>query len=109
MSEKRGIGVKFLVRAGIFSALSAILYLFVKFPVPFLPTFLEFHFDEVPLFIASFAYGPISGIFVLLIKTFIKLKNCRLPHSSYLQFSTIFFQLFSKNDDSIFSYRRDII
>lgn len=75
-SEKKTkyrITTKNIVRVGIFGALSAILYIFVKFPVPFFPSFLEFHFDEVPIFIASFAYGPISGICVVLIKTLIKL------------------------------------
>lgn len=67
------ITTKSIVRVGIFSAIAAILYIFVKFPVPFLPPFLEFHFDEIPVFIVSFAYGPISGMAVLFIKTIIKL------------------------------------
>lgn len=75
--EKSGtkykIGTKQIVRVGIFGALSAILYIFIKFPVPLFPSFLEFHFDEVPVFIASFAYGPLSGFCVILIKTIIKL------------------------------------
>ena len=70
---KYKITTKSIVRVGIFSAIASILYIFVKFPVPFLPPFLEFHFDEIPVFIASFAYGPISGICVLAIKTIIKL------------------------------------
>ncbi len=70
---KYKFGTKQMVRVAVFGALSGIFYIFIKFPVPFLPTFLEFHFDEVPAFIASFAYGPISGILVLLIKTIIKL------------------------------------
>ncbi|MBQ0009235.1 MAG: ECF transporter S component [Firmicutes bacterium] len=71
--SKYNITTKNIVRVGIFSAIASILYIFVKFPVPFLPPFLEFHFDEIPVFIASFAYGPVSGLFVLLIKTIIKL------------------------------------
>ena len=74
---KYKFGVKQIVRVGIFGALSGIFYIFIKFPVPFLPSFLEFHFDEVPAFIASFAYGPISGLLVLLIKTLIKLPLTR--------------------------------
>ena len=70
---KYKITTKSIVRVGIFSAIASILYIFVKFPVPFLPPFLEFHFDEIPVFIASFAYGPVSGLFVLVIKTIIKL------------------------------------
>lgn len=70
---KYKFGTKQMVRVAVFGALSGIFYIYIKFPVPFLPSFLEFHFDEIPAFIASFAYGPISGLLVLLIKTVIKL------------------------------------
>ena len=74
---KYKFGTKQIVRVAIFGALSGIFYIFIKFPVPFIPFFLEFHFDEIPAFIASFAYGPISGVLVLLIKTLIKLPFTR--------------------------------
>lgn len=66
---------RFLVRVAVFGGFSAILYCvpFLKFPVPFFPSFLEFHFDEIPAFIGAFAYGPMTGFYVLLVKTFIKL------------------------------------
>ena len=69
------ITTKFIARTGLFSAISIVLYLvpFLKFSVPFFPFFLEFHFDEVPALIAGFAYGPLSGIFVILVKTIVKL------------------------------------
>jgi len=70
---KYKFGTKQIVRVAVFGSLSGIFYIFIKFPVPFIPGFLEFHFDEIPAFIASFAYGPISGLLVLLIKTIIKL------------------------------------
>ena len=72
-SKKYTFGTKFIVRVGIFGAISSILYIFIKFPLPFMPPFLEIHFDEVPVFIASFAYGPFTGFCVLLVKTLIKL------------------------------------
>ena len=52
--------VKFMVRVAVFGGISIILYTvpMLKFPVPFFPSFLEFHFDEIPIFIAGFAYGP---------------------------------------------------
>ncbi|MFA5421686.1 MAG: ECF transporter S component [Bacilli bacterium] len=67
--------VRFMSRVAIFGALSAILYIvpFLKFPLPFFPTFLEFHFDEIPLFIAGFAYGPLSAFCAIIVKTIIKL------------------------------------
>ena len=64
---------KFITRVAIFGAISTLLYIFVKFPVPFLPSFLEFHFDEIPIFIAGFAYGPLSAFCIILVKTIIKL------------------------------------
>jgi len=67
--------VRFMSRVAIFGAMSAILYIvpFLKFPLPFFPSFLEFHFDEIPVFIAGFAYGPFSALCVLVVKTIIKL------------------------------------
>ena len=73
--KKKAVSVKFITRTAIFSAISILLYIIpgLKFPLPFFPSFLELHFDEVPLFIAGFAYGPWSGIFALVIKTLVKL------------------------------------
>ena len=91
--SKYQFGVKQMVRVAIFGALSGIFYIFIKFPVPILPSFLEFHFDEVPAFIASFAYGPISGLLVLLVKTLVKLPfttTLGVGELSDLIFSTAF-------------------
>ena len=72
---KSKIDTSFIARTGLFAAMSIILYLVpgLKFSVPIFPTFLEFHFDEVPALIAGFAYGPLSGFFVILVKTLVKL------------------------------------
>ena len=90
---KYKFGTKQMVRVAIFGALSGIFYIFIKFPVPFMPAFLEFHFDEIPAFIASFAYGPMVGLFVLLVKTLIKLpltSTLGVGELSDLIFSTAF-------------------
>ena len=72
---KHIFNTRFITRTAIFASISTILYIvpYLKFPLPFFPGFLELHFDEVPALIAGFAYGPISGFFVILIKTIIKL------------------------------------
>lgn len=66
---------RFVARIGIFAGFSALLYVVEVFTVklPFFPSFLSLHFDEVPAFIAGFAYGPLAGVLVILIKTMIKL------------------------------------
>ncbi len=73
--KSKQINTRFIARTGIFSAIAVILYTVpvLKFSVPFFPSFLEIHFDEVPAFIAGFAYGPLSAFFVILVKTLIKL------------------------------------
>ena len=73
--KKKTITTKFITRTAIFAAISILLYIVpaLKFPLPIFPSFLEIHFDEVPLLIAGFAYGPWSGLFALLIKTLVKL------------------------------------
>lgn len=72
---KSKIDAKFVAKTAIFAAISTILYVvpFLKFSLPIFPNFLEIHFDEIPALIAGFAYGPLSGLFVILIKTIIKL------------------------------------
>lgn len=46
---------------------------FLSFPVPLMPSFIKLDFAELPALIASFAYGPISGIAVCLVKNLIAL------------------------------------
>lgn len=72
---KNFFNTKFITRTAIFASISTILYIvpYLKFPLPFFPGFLEIHFAEVPALIAGFAYGPLSGILVIVIKTLIKL------------------------------------
>jgi len=58
--------------------LSAVAYIlmFLEFPIPFLiPSFIKMDFSELPGLIASFAYGPLWGVAVCLIKNLIHLTN----------------------------------
>ena len=73
--KNKAITSKFMSRTAIFSALAIILYVVpgLQFKLPFFPGFLEVHLDEIPLLIASFAYGPWCGIAALFIKTIVKL------------------------------------
>ena len=66
---------KFIARTAVFAAISIILYTipFLKFALPIFPAFLEVHLDEIPALMAGFAYGPLSGFLVILVKTVVKL------------------------------------
>lgn len=93
--KNKQITTRFIARTGVFSSIAVILYTvpMLKFSVPFFPSFLEIHFDEVPAFIAGFAYGPLSAFFVILIKTIIKLpitNTMGVGELADLLYSTVF-------------------
>ena len=66
---------RFIARTATFAAISIVLYTvpFLKFSLPIFPSFLEIHLDEIPAFMAGFAYGPLSAFLIILIKTIVKL------------------------------------
>ena len=72
---KKIITTNFLARTAIFAAMSIILYVvpIFTFSLPFFPSFLSIHLDEIPALIAGFAYGPLSAIFIIIVKTLVKL------------------------------------
>ena len=58
--------------------LSAVAYvlMFLEFPIPFLiPSFIKMDFSELPALVAAFAYGPVAGVAVCLVKNVIHLLN----------------------------------
>lgn len=57
---------------GIMSAIAAVLQ-FLEFPVPLMPSFVKFDFSDLPELITAFAFGPIAGVLVSLIKNIIHL------------------------------------
>ena len=53
----------------------ATILMYMEFPIPIMPGFIKMDISELPALIASFAYGPLSGIDVCLIKNLIKLPS----------------------------------
>lgn len=107
---KKTITTRFIVRVAVFGAISAILYTvpFLKFSVPIFPTFLEFHFDEIPIFIAGFAYGPWAALAIIFVRTIIK-----MPMTSTLcvgEFADLVFSIaFIIPAAIIYKYKRTLI
>ena len=60
--------------AALLAAVAAVLQL-VEFSIPVMPAFIKLDVSELPALIASFAYGPVAGIVVCLIKNLIKLPS----------------------------------
>ncbi len=76
--QKSRTWTKLIARVGIFGAISALFYIIPvpPFNFPIFPGqfgFLNIHLDEIPALIAGFAYGPVAGSLVILIRTLIKL------------------------------------
>ena len=60
--------------AAVMTAISFVLYMFVKFPLPFLfPAFLDVQFSEMPALITGFMMGPVWGGVVIVLKCLLKM------------------------------------
>ena len=70
--QKNRNSLRALVGTAVLSALSFVLML-LEFSVPFVPAFLKLDFSDLPALIASFAYGPLAGVTVALIKNLLHL------------------------------------
>ena len=57
----------------VLTAISYVLYMFVKLPLPFFPPWLDIQVSEIPALIAGFAYGPYAGVLVIFVRFIIKL------------------------------------
>ena len=66
--------VRVLTGPSMLGAVAAVL-MYLEFPIPIMPAFVKLDVSELPALIASFAYGPVSGILVCLIKNLIKLPS----------------------------------
>lgn len=72
IKTKRKINTRAVAATAMLSALAYVL-MFIEISVPIMPFFIKFDISELPALIASFAYGPISGIVVCLVKNVLNL------------------------------------
>ena len=66
--------VRALTGTAMLGAVATVL-MYLEFPIPIMPAFVKLDVSELPALIASFAYGPVSGVLVCLIKNLIKLPS----------------------------------
>ena len=63
----------YLTKLAVLTAISFILYMFLKFSLPFLfPSFLDMQFSELPAILAGFSLGPVAGVLVIILKCLLK-------------------------------------
>ena len=67
--------IRYIAVTGVLSAISVVLMLFLEFPLPFFPFFLQFDFSDLPALIGGFALGPISGLSIELVKNLVHLTK----------------------------------
>lgn len=71
-TSARKVDIRKITGTGMLSAIAYAL-MFLDFSVPFMPSFIKMDLSELPALIGSFAYGPISGVIICLIKNLIHL------------------------------------
>ena len=95
--------VSYISKVAIFSALSAVLYAWVKFPLSFMfPSFLEMNFCNIPVYISGFALGPVGGASVVIFRTLLKLLFVGTGTSYVGELSDMIIGLFVVLSSSIF-------
>lgn len=70
--EKNTLKTRNIALIGMMGALAAVLMLF-RFPLPFMPPFMDFDFASLPEIIGGFAMGPVAAVFIILVKVLVKL------------------------------------
>ncbi len=68
------MSVRTITMAALLSAISYILA-FLEFPVPLSPSFARMDFSDFPALIGAFAFGPIIGVLIELIKNALQLLS----------------------------------
>ncbi len=66
--SKKRVNVRRLVFTALMGALAIVLSEVLKFGIPIMPTFISFDFSDAPEMLAALTMGPVSGVFVCLIK-----------------------------------------
>lgn len=69
ISRKR-IDVRKMTMTAMLAAVATVL-MFLSFNVPLMPSFIKLDFSELPALIAAFAFGPLSGVMVCLVKNLV--------------------------------------
>ena len=76
--ETKKISTRVMVGAGMLAAVACVLQ-YLEFPIPLMPPFIKFDFSDLPALIGAFAYGPVTGILIELIKNLI---HCAVSQSA---------------------------
>ncbi|MBR5250589.1 MAG: ECF transporter S component [Clostridia bacterium] len=72
--SKKHIAAATIAKIAILTAISWILYVYVKFPIPFLfPSFLDVQISDLPALLGGFSMGPVWGCVIVVLKCLLKM------------------------------------
>ena len=63
---------KVITGCGLLIAVAVVLQ-YIEIPIPIIPSFIKLDFSDLPEIIGAFAYGPLAGVLIALIKNIIHL------------------------------------
>ncbi len=69
---KKKFNARYVAITGMLSAIGFVL-MYVEFSVPIMPVFIKMDLSELPALIGTFAYGPMCGVLVCLVKNLMHL------------------------------------
>lgn len=76
---KKTVDVRYIAASGMLAAVAIILQ-YIELPVPMLmPAFIKFDFSDLPALVGAFAFGPITGVVIELVKNLI---HCAVSQSA---------------------------
>lgn len=70
--KSKGTNVRFIASTGMLSAVAFIL-MYLEIAIPIMPEFIKFDFSDLPALIGAFAFGPLCGVVISLIKNLLHL------------------------------------
>ena len=71
-TNTKRISTRLIAGCGMLTAAAVVLQ-FLEVPIPFIPSFIKLDFSDLPELIGAFAYGPLAGVVIALIKNLIHL------------------------------------
>ena len=71
---KSKFNARFIAGTAMLSAVAFILQ-YIEIAIPIMPAFIKFDFSDLPALIGTFAYGPLCGVIVCLIKNLLHLMD----------------------------------
>lgn len=64
---------RFITRTAMFAALATVFYIWLKFPLPFFPSFLEVNFSNLFIILGSLFTGPVGGTIIVIVRFLLKI------------------------------------